>query len=208
MKHEEISLNTKKALSEALKRAMKKKPFQKITVSELIEDCNVNRKTFYYHFEDIYALLKWTFEQEAIEVVKHYDLLVDYEEAITFVMDYVEENSYIINCAYDSIGRDELKRFFSSDFSTVVLSVIEQAQRIAGKEIDEGYRNFLCSFYVEALTGMLIDWIKDREKKNRKVVIDYISYTLRYSLMGILEAYNGEDDGKSALTAQTVKPED
>ena len=57
MKHEEISLNTKKALAEALKLAMKKKPFQKITVSELIEACHVNRKTFYYHFEDIYALL-------------------------------------------------------------------------------------------------------------------------------------------------------
>lgn len=192
MKHEEISLNTKKALAEALKQAMKKKPFQKITVSELIEACHVNRKTFYYHFEDIYALLKWTFEQEAIEVVKHFDLLLDYEEAITFVMDYVEENSYILNCAYDSIGRDELKRFFCSDFSEVVLSVIEQAEHLSGKELDAGYRQFLCSFYVEALTGMLIDWIKDREQRNRKVVIEYISNTIRYSLMGVLQAYNSD----------------
>ncbi|MGM9596212.1 MAG: TetR/AcrR family transcriptional regulator C-terminal domain-containing protein [Eubacteriales bacterium] len=185
MKHEEISLNTKKALADALKQAMKKKPFKRITVSELIEACNVNRKTFYYHFEDIYALLKWTFEQEAIEVVKHFDLLVDYEEAITFVMDYVEENSYIINCAYDSIGREELKRFFCADFSEVILSVIQQAECLYGKELDAGYRKFLCSFYVEALTGMLIDWIKDREHYDRKAVIDYISNTIRNSLMGI-----------------------
>ena len=77
MKHEGISLNTKRSLAEALKQAMKKKPFQKITVSELIEACHVNRKTFYYHFDDIYALLKWTFKQEAIEVVKHFDLLTN-----------------------------------------------------------------------------------------------------------------------------------
>ena len=105
MKNESISLNTKKALAEALKKAMRKKPFHKITVSELIQDCKINRKTFYYHFEDIYALLKWMLEKESIEVVKHFNLLVDYEEAITFVMDYVEENDHILNCAFDSIGR-------------------------------------------------------------------------------------------------------
>lgn len=53
------SLNTKKMLSGALKNAMKSKSLSKITVSELIEACGVNRKTFYYHFQDIYDLLKW-----------------------------------------------------------------------------------------------------------------------------------------------------
>lgn len=28
---------------------MEKKPLSKITVSEIIADCGVNRKTFYYH---------------------------------------------------------------------------------------------------------------------------------------------------------------
>ena len=76
------------------------KPFSKITVSEIINTCKINRKTFYYHFEDIYALLKWTFEEEAIEVVKHFDLLADYEEAIRFVMKYVDENDYIISFGF------------------------------------------------------------------------------------------------------------
>ncbi|MGN0171247.1 MAG: TetR/AcrR family transcriptional regulator C-terminal domain-containing protein [Acutalibacteraceae bacterium] len=190
MKNEEISFHTKKALSEALKQAMKKKPFQKITVSELIAACHMNRKTFYYHFEDIYALLKWTFEQEAIEVVKHFDLLVDNEEAITFVMDYVEENNYILNCAFDSIGRDELKRFFFSDLFDIVSSIVEQAEQLAAKTLDDGYRQFLCNFYAEAIAGILIDWIKEREHQDRKVVIRYISDTIRTSLMGVLNAYD------------------
>lgn len=186
MKHEEISLNTKKALAESLKLAMKKKPFQKITVSELIHDCDVNRKTFYYHFEDIYALLKWTFEQEAIEIVKHFNLLVDYEEAINFVMDYVESNEYIIQCAYDSIGRDELKRFFSADFMEIVVSIIDGAENEAGKELETGYKEFLSLFYMEAIAGILIEWIKDRNKTNREVIIRYISTTIRDSLIAIV----------------------
>ena len=182
MKHEDISFQKKKSLSEALKKAMKKKPFQKISVSELVTACQMNRKTFYYHFEDIYALLKWTFEQEAIEVVKHYDLMVDYEEAITFIMDYIEANEYIINCAYDSIGRDELKRFFYADFHDIVISFISQAEDMAGKYLNDDYKEFLISFYLEAITGTMIDWIKNRDKMDRQTSIDYIYTTVRKTL--------------------------
>ena len=82
MKHEVTTYNTKKLMAESLKDIMKKKPFSKVTVSEIIKDCGLNRKTFYYHFQDIYDLLKWTLEEEAIEVVKDFDLTVDYEKAI------------------------------------------------------------------------------------------------------------------------------
>ena len=68
MQHAITSLNTKKTLSSSLKKLMAHKPLAKISVTEIITDCGLNRKTFYYHFADIYALLKWTLEQEAVEV--------------------------------------------------------------------------------------------------------------------------------------------
>ncbi len=46
MKHEESTLLTKKALAASLKNPWKRSPLKKITVSEIITDCNVNRKTF------------------------------------------------------------------------------------------------------------------------------------------------------------------
>ena len=42
----------------SLKRFMEKKPLSKITVSEIIADCGVNREAFDYDFGDIYGLLK------------------------------------------------------------------------------------------------------------------------------------------------------
>ena len=59
MKNEKISLMTKKVLASSLKELMRHKPFSKITVKEIIQNCGVNRNTFYYHFDDIYALLRW-----------------------------------------------------------------------------------------------------------------------------------------------------
>ncbi|MGN0492365.1 MAG: TetR/AcrR family transcriptional regulator C-terminal domain-containing protein [Acutalibacteraceae bacterium] len=186
MTHKEISLNTKKKLSAALKQAMKKKPFQKITVSELIKTCGINRNTFYYHFEDIYALLKWTLEYEAIEIVKSHNLITDNTEAISFVLDYVEKNDYILNCAYDSIGREELKRFFSADFTEIVTSFINQAEIISKKTLDASYKSFLSNFYVEALSGILINLIKENNLGNRSIVTKYLADTIKNSLMGIL----------------------
>lgn len=186
MKHEIRSLNTKKTLAESLKKIMKKKSFSKITVSEIIADCGLNRKTFYYHFEDIYALLKWMLESEAIEVVKQFNLIVDYEEALVFIMDYIEENDYIISCAYDSIGRDEMKRFFYADFTELVTSIIDNAEKETGHSLSSEYKNFLCCFYTEALAGVLIDWIKNCKDRNRQQVIDYLVQTMKASMLGIL----------------------
>lgn len=186
MKHEVTTLNTKRAFSTSLKKQMGKKQLSKITVSELIEDCGVNRKTFYYHFEDIYALLKWTLEQEAIEVVKQFDLMVDYEEAILFVMDYVDENKHIINCAYDTMGRDELYRFFYTDFIDIMHSLIDNSERDIGLHIDEDYKNFVCDFYTQAIAGMLINWFRDESTGDRDKMLNYLVRICQSSIPHVL----------------------
>lgn len=186
MKHEITSLNTKKMLSASLKKFMERKPLSKISVSEIIADCGVNRKTFYYHFEDIYALLKWTLEQEAVEVVKNFDLLVNPEEALIFVTDYVDANAHILNCAYDSMGRDEMKRFFYADFYDVILSIIERIEKEKNIVVAEHYKQFVVNFYTEALAGILIDFFQHKDKRNRDEVIQYTLQVLKKSIPGIL----------------------
>ena len=151
MKHAEASLQTRKALSAALKEQMTHKPLRKITVNDLITACDLNRKTFYYHFTDIYDLLKWTLEQEAVEVVKQFDLLTNYHDAILFVMNYAEENAHILNCAYDSIGRDELKRVFCSDFYEIADGMIDRCSAECGVVTAPAYPHLPAGFLHRSL---------------------------------------------------------
>lgn len=176
MKHETTTLMTKKAIAASLKKIMEKKPLDKITVREIIEDCDINRKTFYYHFRDIYHLIKWIFEEEAIEVVKQYDLIVNYYDAIQFVLDYVEKNKLICNCAFDAIGRDELKRFFQKDFLFIIQNIVDQLSE--GKKVPKDYQAFLVNFYTEALASLLINWVRDKEHYDKQKIIRYVHLTL------------------------------
>lgn len=188
MKHEVTTLNTKRALAAALKKLMEQKPLSKITVSEIIASCGVNRKTFYYHFTDIYDLLKWMLEQEAIEVVKQFDLLVDCREAVLFIMDYVGKNKHLLRCAYDSVGRDELRQFFHRDFQGISENLIEDIAQRLGLRVNEEFKKFLAHFYVEAVAGLLIGEFTGKENHDPEKVVEYVTLVVQNSLPQILTA--------------------
>ena len=188
MKHEESTLKTKKALALSLRHFMEKKPLSKITVSEIIADCGVNRKTFYYHFENIYALLKWMLEDEAIEVVKKFDLMTNFPEAVLFVLDYVRTNKHLLCCAYDSIGRDEMKRFFYADFIGIMKKVIEDTENRLHLHIKADFLEFLSHLYTEALAGLLIDEFTGKTSHDPETAVKYLTLVLQNSLPGVLKS--------------------
>lgn len=186
MKYELSNTKTKKAFAEALKELLLHKPFSKITVSELVDKVKMNRKTFYYHFEDIYDLLRWTFEQETLDIVKNYDFIAEHDEAIIFTMDYIEKNEIILTNIYNSIGRDEITRFLRNDYLCIVRSIIDQAENAMSIKVSDEYKNFLCVFYTEALSGVLIDWLIHKSSRNREKTINFVTETVRAGIRSAL----------------------
>ena len=54
---------TKQAIAEALRNLLNQRSIEKITVKDIVEECGVNRQTFYYHFYDVYDLMEWMIEE-------------------------------------------------------------------------------------------------------------------------------------------------
>ena len=173
---------TKKAIIESFVKLLNERTLDKIKVKDIAEECGINRNTFYYHFEDIYDLLHWMLEQEALTVVKQFDMPGDYDEVISFVIDYVDDNSHILNCIYDSVGREGMKRFFSADFKMYIGFLIEEAEKEASLTLESSYRQFLCDFYINALTGIFLDWFLDRSIRTREEMTAYLTLTLKNSI--------------------------
>ena len=177
MTHAEASMKTKQAMADSLKRYMEVKSLSKITISAICEDCGINRKTFYYHFKDIYDLLKWTLEQESLVVVNQLDVMVDYEKIVLTLLDYVDKN------------RALLGQFFSSSFERVSLDVIDSAAERQNVELSEEYKGFLCCFYSNALYGLLVTWFLNQSRFDRERFAGYIVFTLRTSVDALLNSY-------------------
>lgn len=77
-----VSEQTKQQLARALKTLMAQKALDKITISELTGLCGIRRQSFYYHFEDIYDLLRWMFQSETISLLRQQEGALLWKEGL------------------------------------------------------------------------------------------------------------------------------
>lgn len=189
MRSEVNSYNTKMLLANTLKDLLEKKSFSKVTVTEIITLSKVNRNTFYYHFEDIYDLLRWLLEQEAINIVKDYDSKDEIDMAINFTLSYIEKNRSFLKNILFSVGEKDLRRFFSKDFREIIGNFIKIDEEELGIKIDDQYRNVLTMYFTEAIAGLLIESLNKKYEISNAKITSYIKTISTSSIKASLMAY-------------------
>lgn len=149
------SERTKRNLAAALKEKMSKKSLEQITIQELTDACGMQRRAFYYHFEDIYALVKWMFQEEAISLLQQQEGALLWQEGLLQLFHYLEENKSVCLCALRSSGHDALKRFFSADLEGILSKELKKTARQLDLDLDpEGI-----PLFVSALGGITEAWL-------------------------------------------------
>ena len=180
-----LAPSTKLALASSLKRLLQKKFLDDITVKEIVEDCEVNRQTFNYHFQDIYDLLHWFLDHETVQVVQD---CPSWQEALMAVFRYIQENHMIIYHIYRSGGRDHLDcQFFTMSRALVVL-LLENASD--GLSISQRDREFLVDFYMYALAGTMLGWLADDMKEEPAQLAARISFLLEGEVRRAVERFS------------------
>lgn len=184
MKQQELSQKRKEQMAASLKRIMARKSIQKITIQEIADDCGMNRYTFYYHFQDIYDLLSWTFRQDFETLFRNRHQYSTWEEWIQIILAYLKENAQFCKCAVNSIGRDTLKELCRKDLVRLVEDLLAEIQ--GEQELSRDFMDFLSSFYLEAFCGILIQWIMSDMSIPEETLIRYLHLTLNESIKHIL----------------------
>lgn len=65
-----MALDMKKSIASAARTLLLEKRVKKLTVTEIVKECEITRQAFYYHFSDIPDLLQWIVEQEMEQVLR------------------------------------------------------------------------------------------------------------------------------------------
>ena len=106
-----MSQTTKKALAASLKKLLGEKPLDKITIIDIVEDCEVNRQTFYYHFKDIYDLVEWTFLNESIKAIDGNNTYDTWQQGFLQIFEYVLSNKALVINVFHSVAREHLEYY-------------------------------------------------------------------------------------------------
>lgn len=152
-----MASSTKEAFAAALKQMMAVKPMEKITVKDLVEICSVNRQTFYYHFDDVYDLLEWVFEEDASRVLPK-EIVYDHwrEDVMTF-FDYLNENRVFALNVYNSNSRLYMLRFLKERLQGCIRGFAEIV--CEGRNIDRQDFEFIIEFYANGIIGIISQWL-------------------------------------------------
>lgn len=103
--------STRNDLADALRQLLSDRSLDKITVQNIADAANVSRKTFYYHFQDVYDLLEWMLEQHRTNLEPQVSDRNAWRTAVANLLDFCLENQAMIQNLFRSISRDSLDRY-------------------------------------------------------------------------------------------------
>src|SRR5659263_176817 len=179
-----MSQTTKKSLAQSLKKLMNTTPLAKITINDIVRDCGVSRRTFYYHFQDIYSLLEWIFRTEISSVMEGNKTYQTWQQGFLQLFLYLDQNRKMVLNTYNSIGREHLEAHLYNAVYNLVLDVVDEIA--VDVNVSEDKRDFVINFYKFAFVGLLLEWIRTKMTKNSQQIIDNLNIVISGDLHSAL----------------------
>ena len=182
-----MSQVTKRALEQSLKNLLLKKPLSKITISDLTEDCGMNRMTFYYHFKDIYDLVEWsclTDAKRALDEKKTYDT---WQHGFLQILEAVQANKPFIMNVYHCVHREQVEIYLRPLVEDLILNVVNE--EAGGLNVRDEDKTFIVQAYSYIFIGIMLDWIKEDMKENPQEIVERLNKLIKGSIRASLTRF-------------------
>lgn len=193
MKNCELRERTKEKLATALISAMEEKALDKITVKEIIKKAEVNRKTFYYYFPDIYGLLEWVISRESNKLITEIQNNRDYENALNDVLDSIEKHRHLLNCIKDSVGRVTIERVLYRELEQLASWAMKIGICETGVAISEKELQILTELSISDIWRLLLLYFQKEISYKRDEFIQFILRYLKASITAGLMEFGERD---------------
>ncbi len=150
-----VSSITKWALATALKELMVEMPFSAISIGDICQRRDMNRKSFYYHFKDKYDLLNWIYDTEFLALARERE----HGSAWGFLEDllrHLQEERVFYARAMEVTGQNSFQAHFRELMEPVVVALLSQC--VPGEEVT----GFQTMFFTDALMAALHRWLREK----------------------------------------------
>ena len=189
-KNESKYFNTAILFDEALLYLLEKKDVEYITVSEICTKAEVNRSTFYLHYESISDLIEETLEyinkkfndyfnenQEEfinnIKILSLEELNLINGKYLTPYLNFIKEHKKIFKASFNSPNGMRVIKKYNFLNKYVFNPILERF------DISENERKYLITFYINGIMAIVKEWInndcKDSIKDIENIIIKCIN---------------------------------
>lgn len=148
---------TQTAIIDAFWILLEEKPYNKITVKDIVEYCKVNRNTFYYHFHDIPELLDRVIKQDADQIIQNCGDFIEPFDCLEAIIHALLKRKNAFLHIYQSVDRE----IFLRELNRLALYCVnEYANTVtAHLHVVSQDKDLLIKFYKCAFVGIILDWL-------------------------------------------------
>ncbi|WP_182200728.1 dihydroxyacetone kinase transcriptional activator DhaS [Paraliobacillus salinarum] len=164
------SIITQKMIGQALKDLMEKKSFQKISVSDIMRQCDMRRQTFYYHFQDKYELLVWIYQSDTKEQIADF---LDYERWDTILYQlfiYFNDHQLFYKNALSVTEQNDFNNYLFRELHVLFKQMVRDLTPMKSSEQSD----YMARFYSYGFVGIIKDWIESGCKHSPEMMRDVV----------------------------------
>ncbi|MFR7349052.1 TetR/AcrR family transcriptional regulator C-terminal domain-containing protein [Peptoniphilus sp.] len=163
---------TKELIRKEFIDLLNKKPIHNVTVTELARKCDIERKTFYYHYENLTELVKEIFQEELSMVVEEFNETLSWEDSFILAAKFILDNKRAIKHLYQSDYREDVEKYVFSIAGEIMYEYVERAsENTDAKDVD---KKLIAYFYQCALSSALIQWVATDMKTDPTIMTNRI----------------------------------
>lgn len=150
--------DTKKLIYYTFIDLLEKKPFDRITVKDIVETCDINRNTFYYYYSDIYDLLEEIFMKELNELVDAHKEGKSWASSFIKVAYTAYDHKKLINNICASRSYEYFENYMYKVCNNIMVDLVQYMAQ--GMDVSDEDIEFIASFYEYAFVGVISEWFR------------------------------------------------
>lgn len=150
-----MATRTKKAIGASLLALLQEKQLNSITINEISSHCGISRKTFYYYYQDVYALIFGFLEELTERIVTEEDY--DFWNIFSRVVNLIMENRTVVINVYQSVEHEILYNFLHRTMSKYSHRMI--LHETGGKYYPEENIDIAANVCTTGILTVILQWI-------------------------------------------------
>lgn len=155
---------TRNAIKSSFLKLLEDRPLHQITIKDIVEDCGVNRNSFYYHFKDMPALLEEIIEETIQKAVDTSPTEDSFEKSILVILQSISQNKRVVYHIYNSVDHSILEHYLLKICDEIVSTYLDTV--LKGTSISEENRNVLLHYHQCECFGQIIKWLNSSMKED------------------------------------------